>query len=241
MTDIKWIREDSPPDSFPELSEALIDPDGLLAAGGDLSVPRLLHAYAKGIFPWYSDDQPILWWSPDPRLVLFPEDLHIAKRLRSFLKNHPYELRMDTAFREVIIACAQPRETETGTWIMPEMIEAYCEMHELGHAHSLEVWKCDQDNESLVGGIYGIAIGAIFFGESMFSLETNTSKLAFIALAKHLQHWGYKLLDAQVESEHLRTLGCASIPREEFSVILGSACPVTMTHDWELIPEILVT
>ncbi|NNC98172.1 MAG: leucyl/phenylalanyl-tRNA--protein transferase [Gammaproteobacteria bacterium] len=241
MTSIHWLPENSSPDSFPELREALTDPDGLLAAGGDLSIERLLYAYEHGIFPWYSADQPILWWSPDPRMVLYPDKVHIPKRLKRFLKKHPYELRFDRAFRQVIEACAQPRYPGDGTWIMPEMINAYCELHKNGHAHCLEIWRTDKEQEKLVGGIYGIAIGQVFFGESMFSLEDNASKLAFISLAKHLEHWGYQLLDAQVESDHLRTLGCELIPRDAFSVILDSACPVTMSHDWELIPEILVT
>ena len=241
MTTIHWLEEDYSPNSFPPISFALIDPDGLLAAGGDLSVPRLVEAYSNGIFPWYSDDQPILWWSPNPRMVCFLDELHIAKRLRSFIRKHEYTLKFDTAFQEVIQACAEPRDDDTGTWITKEMLDAYCEMHRQGHAHCLEVWKTENETENLVGGIYGIAIGQLFFAESMFSKETNTSKLAFITLIKHLKHWGYQLLDAQVESPHLRTLGCRTIPREQFSVILGSACPVIMTHSWELIPEILVT
>lgn len=238
MTTIHWIPENATPDSFPDLSEALSDPNGLLAAGGDLSLPRLLAAYERGIFPWYSDDQPILWWSPDPRLVMFPEELHIAKRMRSFLRNHPYQIRFDSAFREVVLACAQPRHEEDGTWITDEMLNAYCDLHDKGHAHSLEVWQVENGKENLIGGIYGVAIGAVFFGESMFSRKTNTSKLAFIALSRHLQHWGYELVDAQVESPHLLTLGCRPIPRDEFSVILGSACQRKMHHAWELIPEI---
>ncbi len=241
MTTIHWLEENSPANSFPNIKQALIEPDGLLAAGGDLSVPRLLEAYKNGIFPWYSDDQPILWWSPDPRMVCFLEELHIPKRLRSFLRIHEYTLRFDTAFTEVVKACSEPRDEHDGTWITDEMLEAYCELHSQGYAHSLEVWKTEFEQEKLVGGIYGVAIGQMFFGESMFSRETNTSKLAFITLVKHLKHWGYQLLDAQVESPHLRTLGCRTIPREQFSVILGSASPVIMTHSWRLIPEILVT
>jgi len=241
MTGIHWLDENYTPNSFPPIETALIEPNGLLAAGGDLSLPRLLEAYSHGVFPWYSDDQPILWWSPNPRMVCFLDELHIPKRLRSFLKKHEYILKFDSAFRQVIEACAQPRDSFGGTWITEEMLEAYCEMHNQGHAHSLEVWKIESNEEYLVGGIYGISIGQMFFGESMFSRETNTSKLAFISLVKHLKYWGYELLDAQVESAHLRTLGCRTIPREQFSVILGSACPAIMTHSWELIPEILVT
>jgi leucyl/phenylalanyl-tRNA--protein transferase len=238
MNSIHWLEQNSAPDSFPELDLALSEPDGLLAAGGDLSIPRLLAAYERGIFPWYSDDQPILWWSPDPRMVLFPDEVHIPKRLKSFLKNNHYKIQFDTAFREVVMACAQPRHLEDGTWITEEMIDAYCELHARGHAHSLEIWSHEGGEEKLVGGIYGVSIGAMFFGESMFSRETNASKLAFIALARHLQHWGYALLDAQVESAHLLTLGCKTISRDEFSVILGSACQHKMAHAWELNPEI---
>jgi len=241
MTITHWLEENYSPNSFPPISAALTEPDGLLAAGGDLSVARLLEAYSQGIFPWYSDDQPILWWSPNPRMVCFLDELHIPKRLRSFLRNHKYILKFNSAFKEVVQACAKPRDDYGGTWITDEMLDAYCELHQQGHAHSLEVWKRDENNEILVGGIYGVAIGQMFYGESMFSKETNTSKLAFISLIKHLKHWGYQLLDAQVESTHLRTLGCRTIPREQFSVILGSACPVIMSHSWELIPEILVT
>jgi len=241
MTTIHWLEENYNPNSFPPISNALAEPDGLLAAGGDLSVPRLLEAYSNGIFPWYSDDQPILWWSPNPRMVCYLDELHIPKRLRSFLRKHKYTLKFNTAFKKVVQSCAKPRDDFTGTWITDDMLNAYCEMHQQGHAHSLEVWKTENDDEVLVGGIYGVAIGQIFFGESMFSHETNTSKLAFITLVRHLKHWGYQLLDAQVESAHLRTLGCRTIPREQFSVILGSACPAIIAHSWVIIPEILDT
>lgn len=241
MRSIVWLTEDSPIDGFPKVETALLEPNGLLAAGGDLTSERLIEAYRNGIFPWYGDGQPILWWSPDPRMVLIPQDVHISRKMRSFIKKTKdfYQIRFNTAFETVIQECAAPRSYSDDTWITDEMLEAYCNLHEQGHAHCLEVWNTA--NEKLVSGIYGIAIGKIFFGESMFSHESNTSKLAFIALAKHLDHWGYDLLDGQVESEHLRSLGCRLIPRKQFSVILHSACHVNMTHVWEVIPEILVT
>jgi len=203
----------------------------------------LLEAYRNGIFPWYSDGQPILWWSPDPRMILELDQIHISRKMRAFIRKttDTYQLRFNTAFKHVITACAEPRTYAEGTWITEEMIAAYCELHRHGHAHCLEVWNTTGSKDQLVAGIYGIAIGQVFFGESMFSLETNTSKLAFIALAKHLKSWNYTLLDGQVESEHLRSLGCSLIPRADFSVRLGSACAVNMTHAWEVIPEILST
>jgi len=243
MRSIVWLSEDSPINDFPNVETALLEPNGLLAAGGDLSSERLLEAYRKGIFPWYGEGQPILWWSPDPRMVLVPSEVHVSRKMRSFIRKSKdvYELRFNTAFEQVVKSCAAPRSYSDDTWITDEMFNAYCELHTQGHAHCLEVWNVSGESEKLIAGIYGIAIGKLFFGESMFSLETNTSKLAFIALAKHLNHWGYELLDGQVESEHLRSLGCGLISREQFSVILGSACAVKMTHVWEVIPEILVT
>lgn len=243
MRSIVWLTEDSPITDFPDVETALLEPNGLLAAGGDLSTARLIEAYRNGIFPWYGDGQPILWWSPDPRMVLVPSDVHLSRKMRSFIRKTKdlYQIRFNTVFETVIHECAAPRDYSDDTWITDDMLEAYCELHKQGHAHCLEVWNVSEEQEKLVAGIYGIAIGKIFFGESMFSHESNTSKLAFIALAMHLDHWGYQLLDGQVESEHLRSLGCSLLPREEFSVILRSACAVKMSHVWEVIPEILVT
>ncbi len=243
MRSIVWLSEDSPADDFPDVESALLEPNGLLAAGGDLSSERLLEAYRRGIFPWYGEGQPILWWSPDPRMILIPSEVHISRKMRSFMRKTQdiYELRFNSAFEQVIKECAAPRDYADSTWITDDMLEAYCDLHQQGHAHCLEIWNVSDEKEKLVAGIYGLALGKVFFGESMFSLESNTSKLAFIALAKHLEHWAYALLDGQVESEHLRSLGCRLIPRTEFSVILGSACPAKMAHAWEIIPEILVT
>ncbi|MFT3789516.1 MAG: leucyl/phenylalanyl-tRNA--protein transferase [Rudaea sp.] len=199
-------------EAFPALETALAEPNGLLAAGGDLSPRRLLDAYRHGIFPWYSRDEPILWWSPDPRMVLRTDGLHVSTRLRRFLRGCDWTVRADTAFAEVMRACAAPRAKQPTTWITRDMFEAYCELHRLGHAHSCEVHAGDE----LVGGIYGVAVGRMFFGESMFSARTNGSKVALLGLCHALQAWGFPLLDAQVRSEHLVSLGAVEMPRAEF-------------------------
>ena len=198
--------------SFPDISLALADPNGLLAAGGDLSLKRLIEAYSSGIFPWFEEGQPVLWWSPDPRMVLFPEDLRVSKSLQKILNKALYTVTLDEAFAEVMTCCAQPRRESSGTWITDEMQTAYTQLFEAGHAHSVEVWR-DGD---LVGGLYGVALGQLFFGESMFSFESNTSKIALVNLVKQLQEWNYKLIDCQVSSEHLESLGAIEISREQF-------------------------
>lgn len=200
------------PDAFPPVARALREPDGLLAAGGDLSPERLLAAYRRGIFPWFSDGEPILWWSPTRRTVFDTGAMHVPRRLARWLQSCDWTIRADHAFDEVMRACAAPRANQRGTWITAEMIAAYERMHALGHAHSVEAW----DGERLVGGIYGIAIGRMFFGESMFSTATNGSKVALLGLACALRDWGYPLLDAQVASDHLFTLGAVELPRAEF-------------------------
>ncbi|MDH5594857.1 MAG: leucyl/phenylalanyl-tRNA--protein transferase, partial [Gammaproteobacteria bacterium] len=167
---------------FPDVEQALTEPEGLLAVGGDLSPERLLEAYRRGIFPWYSEDQPVLWWSPNPRSVLFPDKLKISRSLKKTLNKNLYTVTLDTAFRDVMVACAQPRKDGNGTWITPDMIDAYCTLFEQGHAHSVETWL----NDELVGGLYGIAIGKVFFGESMFSKKTDASKVAFTKLVQQL-------------------------------------------------------
>ncbi len=198
---------------FPAPETALREPDGLLAFGGDLSVQRLLNAYRHGIFPWYSQGQPILWWSPDPRMVFRTDAVRLSSRFRRSLAKSRWELRADTDFAAVIDACARvPRPGQRGTWITPAMHEAYLAMHRLGHAHSVEVF----DGERLVGGIYGIGIGRMFFGESMFSLESGGSKVALAGLALRLRDWGWPLLDAQVENGHLRSMGAECWPRPVF-------------------------
>ncbi|MEO8802197.1 MAG: leucyl/phenylalanyl-tRNA--protein transferase [Rudaea sp.] len=207
-------------ESFPAVENALMEPAGLLAAGGDLSVARLLEAYRHGIFPWFSHGDPILWWSPDPRMVFATDKLHISTKLRRWLKHCDWTIRADTAFVDVMRACAQPRPSQPNTWITHEMIAAYTDLHKLGHAHSVEIL----DGAELIGGIYGIAIGHMFFGESMFSRATNASKVALIALCRGLKLWGFPLLDAQVTSAHLLTLGAFEMPRIEFSAHLAMAC-----------------
>ena len=193
----------------------LADPEGLLAAGGDLSVPTLVSAYSQGIFPWYSEGQPILWWSPDPRCVIFPENFTPNRSLRKVLKRGLFEIRKNTAFEQVIHACALPRKHESGTWITDSMKKAYNQMHTLGHAHSIEAW---QDNQ-LVGGLYGIAIGKVFFGESMFSHVDNASKVTLTALTLSNQ---YQLIDCQMQSAHLLNMGAALIPRAQFQSLLNA-------------------
>ena len=190
----------------------MAEPDGLLAAGGDLSSERLLAAYRRGIFPWYSRGQPILWWSPNPRTVFETGRMHVPHRLARWLRTCDWTLRADSAFETVLRACAAPRAKQRGTWIDARMRQAYLRLHELGYAHSIEAW----DGAELVGGIYGVAIGRMFFGESMFSAADNGSKVALLALAKTLDGWGYPLLDAQVASPHLFTLGAIELSRADF-------------------------
>lgn len=199
-------------EAFPNVESALDEPNGLLAAGGDLSPRRLLEAYRHGIFPWYSRGEPILWWSPDPRMVFETGRIHVSTKLRRFLHGCDWTIRADTAFADVIRACAAPRPKQPTTWITREMFEAYCALHALGHAHSFEVYAGDE----LVGGIYGVAVGRMFFGESMFSRRTNGSKVALLALCHALATWEFPWLDAQVRSEHLVSLGAKDMPREEF-------------------------
>jgi leucyl/phenylalanyl-tRNA---protein transferase len=198
---------------FPDASQALRRPDGLLAFGGDLSPPRLLNAYRHGVFPWFSEGQPILWWCPDPRMVFRTEGVHLSSRFRRSLRACTWTLRADTAFDEVVARCASiPRHGQDGTWITPAMQEAYGRMHRLGHAHSVEAF----DGGRLVGGIYGIAVGRIFFGESMFSGASGGSKVALAGLAAFLLDRGWPLIDAQVEHPHLRRMGALAMPRADF-------------------------
>ncbi|HET7175828.1 MAG TPA: leucyl/phenylalanyl-tRNA--protein transferase [Gammaproteobacteria bacterium] len=219
---LRLIRPRDPPEAFPDPRHALQDPDGLLAVGGDLTPARLLYAYRHGIFPWYHADQPILWWSPDPRAVLFPAEVHVSRSLHRRLAKGGYVATLDTAFTEVMEACAGPRpqQPEGGTWISPAMQGAYAELHRLGHAHSVEI----RMEGELAGGLYGIGIGKVFFGESMFSRRTDASKLALVHLARQLQAWGYALIDCQVHSEHLRSLGSLRLPRPDFLALLAEHC-----------------
>ncbi|NHN27961.1 leucyl/phenylalanyl-tRNA--protein transferase [Flavobacterium jejuense] len=200
---------------FPPVEEA--SPEGILAIGGDLSTERLLLAYKSGIFPWFEDDEPIMWWSPEERMVLFFEDLKISKSMRNVLNQKKFKVTFNTAFRAVISNCKKiKRKDQPGTWITNEMVEAYCKLHEIGVAKSIEVWQEDE----LVGGLYGIDLGHIFCGESMFSKVSNASKVAFIHLAKHLEQNNYRVLDCQVYNEHLASLGCVEIDRDDFMMVL---------------------
>lgn len=211
---LPWLRSQDP---FPPLSRALTDPNGLLAAGADLSPARLLEAYRRGIFPWYSEGEPILWWSPDPRMVLVPDELKVSRSLRKKLKQPFYEIRTDTCFADVMRACGEPRAEQEGTWITTEMIAAYTRLHELGHAHSVETWV----DGRLAGGLYGVAIGRAFFGESMFTRVADASKLALAHLVRQLERWRFGLIDCQMQTAHLATLGARAIPRADFTRRIG--------------------
>jgi len=201
-----------PGDPFPPVRSALRDPNGLLAAGADLSVERLLDAYAHGIFPWYGEGDPILWWSPDPRMVLWLEELHLSHSLRRFLHSARFQVTFDAAFRRVMDGCAAPRDDDAGTWITDEMVAAYERLAAGGYAHSVEVW----DGDALVGGLYGVALGRMFYGESMFSRRSNASKVALATLVAQLQRWEFELIDCQMSTPHLASLGAREIPRAEF-------------------------
>lgn len=204
--------------ALPPLSFALREPNGLLAIGGELTRERLIEAYRAGAFPWYSSGQPIFWWSPDPRMVLFPGEIKISRSLAKRLNRGNYEIRLDTAFRAVMEACASTRRPDQdGTWIVPEMVEAYCALHEHGYAHSVETWI---DGE-LAGGLYGIAIGGMFYGESMFHRITDASKLAFVHLVRHLKKKGLGMIDCQMHTSHLQRFGAREIPRMEFAARLA--------------------
>lgn len=204
---------------FPDTDLAETEPNGLLAIGGDLSQERILHAYRHGVFPWYNPGQPILWWSPAPRMVLYPNELHVSRSLRRTLRRGRFQVSVNRAFARVVRACAAPRDLIGGTWLLPEMIAAYIGLHEAGHAHSIEVW---QDHE-LVGGLYGLAIGRVFFGESMFSRATDASKVALARLSELALTQPYDLIDCQVHTDHLASLGAREIDREHFQHELARA------------------
>lgn len=217
MSGIVWLGDEEDPTWFPPVSSALAEPEGLLAAGGELSPARLLAAYERGIFPWYSENQPVLWWCPDPRAVLFPQELRISRSLRKVLRSGRFVTRLDTAFTSVIEGCAAPRAASPGTWLTPEMVAAYTRLHALGFAHSVETWH----DGALVGGLYGVCLGGVFFGESMFSAETDASKVALVRLRAEAQARGIALIDCQVPNPHLRSLGSRCIPRQEFVALLA--------------------
>jgi leucyl/phenylalanyl-tRNA--protein transferase len=207
---IPWLRGNAP---FPPVEKALKSPNGLLCAGGDLSPQRLMDAYSRGIFPWFSEGDPILWWSPDPRMVLFPDELRISRSLRKTVERGVFETRVDSAFADVIAQCAAPRAGQSGTWIVPEMVAAYTALHELGFAHSVESWR---DGE-LAGGLYGVSLGRAFFGESMFSREPDASKVALVKLVERLKGQDCELIDCQQATAHLASLGAREIRRKEFA------------------------
>ena len=206
---IPWLEDGQP---FPPVHRALREPNGLLAAGGDLSIERLLQAYRSGIFPWYSEGQPILWWSPDPRMVLRPAEISISRSLRKRIRKRDCEIRTDTAFASVVSACAEPREAQGGTWITAEMALAYTALHRAGYAHSVETWI----EGRLAGGLYGVALGRMFYGESMFTRARDASKIALAHLARQLERWHFGMIDCQIYTRHLATLGARALPRSEF-------------------------
>lgn len=210
---------------FPAVDMAEREPDGLLAVGGDLSVNRLINAYRHGIFPWFGDDDPILWWSPDPRTALFPERLRISRSLRKTLRRGRFTATLDRDFNAVINACAEPRDEEGGTWLLPDMIAAYQRLHRYGLAHSVEIWH----DGALAGGLYGVAIGRVFFGESMFSRVSDASKVALVHLCRTLGERGFRLIDCQVLTDHLIRMGAEQIPRADFIRMLDRWCPLA---DW---------
>ncbi|MEX0941623.1 MAG: leucyl/phenylalanyl-tRNA--protein transferase [Pseudomonadales bacterium] len=232
MKQIKWLDADSL--EFPPLDEALAEPDGLLAAGGDLSPERLLLAYKSGIFPWYEEGQPILWWSPDPRAIVFPQNVRITRSLNRTLRSGEFEIRIDTRFEEVLNHCSEPRAYTDGTWITDEMKTAYNHLFQLGYAHSVETFVRDE----LVGGLYGVGIGSIFFGESMFHHQTDASKVAFAWLCRLLQQERCPLIDCQVGNAHLTSLGAIHIPRKRFETYIARYCAHN-AHQiaWDALPS----
>jgi len=223
---IPWLSDDDP---LPPVERALDRPNGLLAAGGGLSVERLVSAYSQGCFPWYSPGEPVLWWSPDPRMVLFPHELHVPRSLERRLKRREFRFTVDAAFGDVIAACAEPRG-DGGTWITPDMSAAYRRLHAAGHAHSIEAWQDDL----LVGGLYGVGIGAVFFGESMFTRVPDASKAAFVTLVRAFVDWGIGLIDCQMSTEHLARFGAREIPRAEFMGRLMPLVAAAGPRAWRL-------
>jgi leucyl/phenylalanyl-tRNA--protein transferase len=206
---IPWLEPDQP---FPPVQRALREPNGLLAAGGTLTTARLIEAYRHGIFPWYSEGQPLLWWSPDPRMVLVPAEIRISRSLRKRLRKKDYEIRADTCFTDVMSACAEPRMGQAGTWITDDMVQAYASLHAAGLAHCVETWI----DGRLAGGLYGVAIGRMFFGESMFTRAADASKIALAHLARQLERWSFGMIDCQMATAHLVSLGAREIARNDF-------------------------
>jgi leucyl/phenylalanyl-tRNA--protein transferase len=229
---IPWLGLNDP---FPPVERALKEPNGLVAAGGDLSAARLLDAYSQGIFPWFSDEDPVLWWSPDPRMVLMPDELHISRSLRRRIRSGRYDVTLDRAFRGVMAGCAAPRRDHDGTWITGDMVEAYSDLAALGYAHSVEVWSGDD----LAGGLYGVALGRMFYGESMFSRRPDASKVALAYVGRQLGRWGFEMIDCQMPTPHLASLGAREIRRAEFlrrlrSLVALPGHPVPWAFDADL-------
>jgi len=224
---LTWLQRDEL--SFPPLETAMREPNGLLAAGGDLSPQRLLAAYRHGCFPWYQEGQPLLWWSPDPRTVLYPEELHVSRSLAKKLRQGVFDVTFDRAFRDVIEGCAAPRDYADGTWITTPMQNAYIKLHQIGVAHSVEVWQDGQ----LVGGLYGLAMGRLFFGESMFSRTTDASKVGFVTLVERLRDWDFRLIDCQMPTQHLASFGARTIPRRIFAEALTKYLDEPGPARWE--------
>ena len=232
---IPWLDSGDP---FPPVERAMRDPNGLLAAGGDLSPQRLIDAYTRGIFPWFGEDDPLLWWSPDPRMVLYVDELHVSRTLRRAVKSGRFRVTMDTAFRAVMSGCAEPRVEQQGTWITPEMVEAYALLAQMGYAHSVEAWEGDD----LVGGLYGVAIGRMFFGESMFSRVSDASKVAFVHLVRQMAAWRMPMIDCQMSTPHLASLGAREVQRgafvQEMAVLV---CQPAVPAPWRFEPDLLST
>ena len=236
---IPWLEPDDP---LPPPERALRRPNGLLAAGGGLSTTRLVDAYSRGCFPWFNPGEPILWWTPDPRMVLVPGELHVARSLKRTFRRGGFDIRADTAFQAVMEACAEPRPDQSGTWITPEMIDAYVGLHRAGYAHSIETLVGGE----LAGGLYGIAIGRVFFGESMFARVTDASKVAFVSLVTQLRRWGFDLVDCQQQTRHLATFGARAIPRTDFLARLArltraASRQAPWTLDADLLEELTST
>ncbi len=227
-TSIHWLDQNT--DAFPHYQYAMEEPNGLLAAGGDLSPRRLLSAYSLGIFPWYNPGEPILWWTPDPRSVVYPNEFKPSRSLKKLINRKTFTVTMDTCFSDVITLCAQPRRNEAGTWIDKDINKAYNQLHEIGFAHSVEVWF----EGKLVGGLYGIALGKAFFGESMFSTMDNASKVAFASLCEQLTKWQFEIIDCQVHNPHLASLGAVEIPRKTFLNQLSSAIKKDEQGLWQI-------
>jgi len=229
---VPWL---SPSDPFPPVERALVEPNGLLAAGADLSSARLIDAYSRGIFPWFNDEDPVLWWSPDPRMVLFVDELHLSHSLRKVMRSDRFTVTVDRAFEDVMRGCAGPRGRQDGTWITEDMLEAYADLAASGVAHSVEVWS----GGALVGGLYGVAIGRMFFGESMFSRVSNASKVGLAVLVQQLQRWAFELIDCQMATGHLASFGAREIRRTEFlEVVHRLTRAPAVPLPWRLDPDL---